>query len=57
MLTASTPDSKKADTSLNPSRITQIGMGFWPSKVLLTGSLIVTIVLYPSGKFKIEVLG
>lgn len=36
MNTASTPQSQKADTSINPGRIMQIGMGFWPSKVLLT---------------------
>jgi hypothetical protein len=36
MIATPTPDTKKADTSLNPSRIMQIGMGFWPAKVLLT---------------------
>lgn len=35
MLATST-ESKKADTSVTPSKIMQIGMGFWPSKVLLT---------------------
>jgi len=32
----STPQIKKADISSDPARIMQIGMGFWPSKVLLT---------------------
>jgi hypothetical protein len=29
-------ESRKPGVSLNPSKIMQIGMGFWPSKVLLT---------------------
>ncbi|MBN8851651.1 MAG: methyltransferase [Sphingobacteriales bacterium 50-39] len=32
----SAAESKKTDASLDPSKIMQIGMGFWPSKVLLT---------------------
>lgn len=36
MLATSTPESKQAEATLNPSKILQIGMGFWPAKVLLT---------------------
>jgi len=36
MLAPSTSESKKLEASLNPSKIMQIGMGFWPAKVLLT---------------------
>jgi hypothetical protein len=36
MLATSSPESKPAEATLNPSRIMQIGMGFWPAKVLLT---------------------
>lgn len=57
MLTVSTPDSKKADTSLNPSRIMQIGMGFWPSKVLLTAvksGLFTLLATKPSSEKEIK---
>jgi hypothetical protein len=36
MLAPSTAESKKPEVSLNPSKIMQIGMGFWPAKTLLT---------------------
>lgn len=36
MLAQSMPESKKVDATLNPSKIMQVGMGFWPAKVLLT---------------------
>jgi len=36
MLAPSTAESKKLEASLNPSKIMQIGMGFWPAKTLLT---------------------
>ncbi|HEY8968109.1 MAG TPA: methyltransferase [Puia sp.] len=36
MLAPSTAESKKPEASLNPFKIMQIGMGFWPAKTLLT---------------------
>jgi hypothetical protein len=36
MITESAPEVKSAETSPGPARILQIGMGFWPAKVLLT---------------------